>query len=248
MHKVYSDKNFYSKLEFDLRNSRHLVLIQSPFLAVRRINILRPLLEECVARGVKICVFTQQVEHRYFNQEEFEQKCSDLEYASQRLLSIGVHVNTLPGIHEKLVLVDEKVLWEGSLNPLSHSNTSERMTRWECDRKVREAAFQHNLTKCSSCLLSTPQGSIHEIIGNFICIRRKQLNITQKELSKMVRICQSDISRIEKGEYDCRLGTVTKILKALDLTWCPLPWYMIPAMDSRLESMGMINNSHQDAD
>lgn len=248
MHKIYSHKDFYSKLEFDLRNSRYLVLIQSPFLAVRRINSLRPLLEECVERGVKVCVFTQQIEHRYLSEKEFEQKCSELEHASQRLLSVGVHVNTLRGIHEKLVLIDESVLWEGSLNPLSHSNISERMTRWECHQKVREAAFQHNLDKCSSCLLTSPQGNIQKIVGNFICTRRKQLKITQEELSSMVRICQPDISRIEKGEYDCRVGTVTRILKALQLTLCPLPWYMIPAIDSKLESIGMINNSVLDAD
>jgi hypothetical protein len=41
----------------------------------------------------------------------------------------GVKVIHKAGMHEKLVFVDDQILWSGSLNPLSHSNTQEIMER-----------------------------------------------------------------------------------------------------------------------
>lgn len=242
MHTVYDHKNFYSKFESDLRNSRFLVLIQSPFMTVRRVNDLRPLFEECVARGVRICIFAQKIDNRFISKVEYEQRCSDLEHASQRLLTVGVHVNTVPKIHEKLVIVDEKIFWEGSLNPLSYRDTSERMTRWECHHKVREAAFRHNLHKCSTCDCSSAIEDFQKDIGLYIWKRRKELNLTQKKLSEIAIVGQSDISRIEKGEYDCRLSRVSKLLAAMNLRCRLLAWYTIPAIDSKLDSTGIENH------
>ncbi len=42
---------------------------------------------------------------------------------------MGRHVIHKRGMHEKLVFVDDEILWSGSLNPLSYSNTQEVMER-----------------------------------------------------------------------------------------------------------------------
>jgi hypothetical protein len=41
----------------------------------------------------------------------------------------GIHVVYKQRMHEKLVFIDKDILWEGSLNPLSFSNTREHMER-----------------------------------------------------------------------------------------------------------------------
>jgi transcriptional regulator with XRE-family HTH domain len=46
--------------------------------------------------------------------------------------------------------------------------------------------------------------------------RRRELNLTQKELAKMVGTHQSNISRIESGEHNVRLGTLIEIADALE--------------------------------
>ncbi len=46
--------------------------------------------------------------------------------------------------------------------------------------------------------------------------RRKELNLTQKELAAKVGTRQSSISRIESGEHNVRLSTLIEIAEALD--------------------------------
>ncbi len=46
--------------------------------------------------------------------------------------------------------------------------------------------------------------------------RRKELNITQRELADKTGTHQSSISRIESGEHDIRLSTLIEIAEALE--------------------------------
>lgn len=234
MYKVFDHESFYPKLELDLKDSRFLVVIQSPFMTTRRINNLRPILANCIARGVRVCVFAQKIDEQYSKAEGFEQRIDALEFASQRLLSIGVHVNLVKGIHEKLISVDENVLWEGSLNALSHRNTSERMTRWQSRNEVHSAVSKHKLDKCIECRQLSFEGDIKNVVGSLIYRRRLQLNLTQSDLSKMTKISQSTLSKIELGKFDCRLTTTSKLLKVLSLDCRLNPRFMTPVIDGLL--------------
>jgi ribosomal protein L37AE/L43A len=56
----------------------------------------------------------------------------------RRLKQIGVTFFVRPGMHEKVGIVDEKILWHGSLNILSHNSTKESMLRFESAELVNE--------------------------------------------------------------------------------------------------------------
>lgn len=47
---------------------------------------------------------------------------------------------------------------------------------------------------------------------------RKKRNLTQAELSAKIGIQQSDLSRMEKGEYRISLDTLFKILQVFEMT------------------------------
>jgi len=53
---------------------------------------------------------------------------------------------------------------------------------------------------------------IHSLIE-----RRNQLRISQTQLAKIVGTQQPAISRLEKGDYDTKIGTLFKVANALDL-------------------------------
>jgi len=54
-------------------------------------------------------------------------------------------------------------------------------------------------------------------IGGRLRRLRKERSLTQAELARQIGIQQSDLSRMEKGEYRVSLDNLVKILSALDL-------------------------------
>jgi len=55
------------------------------------------------------------------------------------------------------------------------------------------------------------------LVGSRIRALRKGRNLTQTELSEKIGVLQSDLSRMEKGEYKVGLDTLFKILAVFDL-------------------------------
>lgn len=56
-----------------------------------------------------------------------------------------------------------------------------------------------------------------QLVGSRIRELRKGRHLTQTELSEMIGVAQSDLSRMEKGEYKVGLDTLFKVLKVFDL-------------------------------
>lgn len=57
-----------------------------------------------------------------------------------------------------------------------------------------------------------------QLVGRKIRRLRKDRRLTQTELSSRIGIQQSDLSRMEKGEYRVSLDTLFKILAEFDVT------------------------------
>src|SRR5262244_789728 len=55
------------------------------------------------------------------------------------------------------------------------------------------------------------------LVGSRIRELRKGRHLTQTELSERIGIAQSDLSRMEQGEYKVGLDTLFKILQVFDL-------------------------------
>src|SRR5512147_1726585 len=65
----------------------------------------------------------------------------------------------------------------------------------------------------------SPQSSPRKVhlVGSRIRELRKGRHLTQTELSEKIGIAQSDLSRMEQGEYKVGLDTLFKILQVFDL-------------------------------
>jgi hypothetical protein len=127
-----SDQNFLDRFRADLDSSEEEVAILSPFLSKNRAIHYYPILMALTARGVKVDVYTKPQNEQ---PESLREPYWQVETA---LIQSGASVHTRSGMHEKVGIVDNRILWHGSLNILSHNNTRESMLRFESTDLVRE--------------------------------------------------------------------------------------------------------------
>ncbi len=120
---LFDNNTFYKAFERDLRRARKSVIIESPFITRRRMEHLLPLLMKLRHKGVRIVVNTRSPEE---HNEEYAIQAEDAVTAMQ---DIGIKVLYTVKHHRKLAIIDEEILWEGSLNILSQGDSCEVMRR-----------------------------------------------------------------------------------------------------------------------
>ncbi len=160
----FTERNFYRAFFSDLRRSVREIIIVSPYVTLTRTTTFLDLFREKLAAGVKIRVFTTPRRE----QEMFRNSAM----AVQALTDMGVIVTQRRGLHQKFAFIDRQVVWEGSLNILSHSgNTTEHMRRlcspkvceeliklhgWDCDceidLKAHRVLTEHKCSKCDNAM------------------------------------------------------------------------------------------------
>lgn len=152
------------------------------------------------------------------------------------LLSLDVDVCFRPKIHEKLVIIDECIFYDGSLNTLSQSETSERMNRWESREMVREAIAKHKLDTCDHCLaMRLGANNIDHLRLSFIQ-HRQALGLTKKDLASLSGVARSTIANFELGKSTINLITLDRLCAAMHLVVRSLPKFMIPSLDRQLQN------------
>lgn len=120
---LYDQEKFYHAFSRDLNRAHRRIVIESPFITMKRLNALLPTLQRLRRRGVDIIVNTKPF-------EEHEQLlCDQAMQAVGMLQNMGVTVLMTVGHHRKLAIIDDDILWEGSLNILSQNDSCEFMRR-----------------------------------------------------------------------------------------------------------------------
>ncbi len=123
---LYSERSFYKAFVKDLKKAKKSVIIESPFLTERRALQFSKILSKLNKRGVRIKLYTRMPSHH----------SKLLEIQAWKAISVlrysGVKVKLCSDLrHRKLAVIDEEVLWEGSMNILSQNRSCELMRRTE---------------------------------------------------------------------------------------------------------------------
>ena len=120
----FTDDEFLEHFRQDLSESIERVIILSPFLAPNRALSYYPVLHSLILRKVCVEIYAKPKSE----QPDILRKSYD--GIVGRLKQIGVYFNNRPAMHEKIGMIDNRILWHGSLNILSHNNTKESMLRF----------------------------------------------------------------------------------------------------------------------
>lgn len=120
---LFDQDTFYRQFIKDLNTAKNIIVIESPFITEKRLNLFIPIFRKLIKRGVCVIVNTKPIEdHNPLIQDQVLGAINNMQ-------NIGVEVLMTVGHHRKIAVIDREILWEGSLNILSQNDSCEIMRR-----------------------------------------------------------------------------------------------------------------------
>ncbi len=123
---LFGGRDFAHLFRRDIEAAKKSIVIYSGFITTRRAGQMGDVLRRKIGEGVRVrCVTRPPRRNGNIPEEEGRVALKSLE-------AIGSVIDLRNDIHEKVVLIDNRIAWFGSLNPLSHTmKTSELMARFD---------------------------------------------------------------------------------------------------------------------
>ncbi len=127
---LFKGRDFARICRHDMEKAEKSIIVFSAFITPERAAQMGDLFRARIQEGVKVRCVTRPPQRNGTMPEELGRS------ALAALEALGVAIDLRFDIHEKVVLIDNRIVWFGSLNPLSHTaRTSEIMARVD-DRGV----------------------------------------------------------------------------------------------------------------
>jgi superfamily II DNA or RNA helicase len=128
---IFDNNNFLSVYHNDMMNAMREAVIVSPFITRRRASQMLPNMAE-LARRASVVVVTRSA-NTYKDKDK-----SVLEETLASLQDAGVRILFKPNIHQKFAVIDQKIVWYGSINLLSYGSAQESIMRLESPNIAQE--------------------------------------------------------------------------------------------------------------
>lgn len=139
---LFNEKSFYRAFVSDMLNAEKEVIIYSPFASKFRTEFYKQTISKLRKRNIEVFVFTRPLdEYDSLMRPQIERMLELYEEMGVCIFFLGKY------IHEKAAIIDRKILWEGSLNILSHRAGNELMRRTKDENSAMQVISYLNLNK-----------------------------------------------------------------------------------------------------
>ena len=130
---LFDERSFYKSFISDLKHCQKQAIIESPFLTCRRSCEIASVMKKLLKRGVRVKVYTREPRHHSYRLRD------EAIRSIQILRESGIKVYVCSDYrHRKVAVLDNSILWEGSLNILSQRRSREVMRRIESPQLCRQ--------------------------------------------------------------------------------------------------------------
>lgn len=119
----FTGEGFYKAFDKDLKNVKSKVFLASPFTTAQGTERWMQTFRDLRAKDVEIIGFTKPV-----NEKDSATNSAEIHTG---LEGVFKELRPVSKMHEKLAVFDQRIVWLGSLNILSHKNSTEIMVRIE---------------------------------------------------------------------------------------------------------------------
>ncbi len=129
---IFDTSSFYPVYCADIENAHGNIFIISPFVLRRRIMNFREHLRRAIDMNIKVTIMTRPCED--FKEKDRPQLSDTLDV----LRNDGVNLLFKSGVHQKFAVIDDRIVWYGSVNLLSFGTSEETMMRLESSNIASE--------------------------------------------------------------------------------------------------------------
>ena len=129
---IFNKSSFLPVYTNDILNARRRIMIVSPYVSRRRTEQMLQYLQTAVSNNVPVIILTRPYED-YGDKDTFI-----LRQTLDALNSEGINLLFRANIHQKFAVIDERIVWYGSINLLSFGNAEESIMRLESSNIANE--------------------------------------------------------------------------------------------------------------
>ncbi|MBN2373632.1 hypothetical protein JXL19_07590 [bacterium] len=129
---IFDKDNFLPVFNQDIVVAKKEILIVSPFVRKRRAFQMMQQLKGSTGKDIRVIVVTRPKED--FTPKEHKA----LQRALDMLTTNGLSVVFKTNIHQKVAIMDQKIVWYGSINLLSYGSAQESIMRIESSNIANE--------------------------------------------------------------------------------------------------------------
>lgn len=131
---LFNEKTFYKRFLKDLSSCSSEVIIESPYITSLRMELFEQVFQRLLHKNIKIKIISREPSEHETEFYRYQATDEILKYSD-----MGIKFVLLKGFHHrKIAIIDKQILWEGSLNILSYSNSLEVMRRIEGGNYAKE--------------------------------------------------------------------------------------------------------------
>jgi len=140
---LFDEKTFHKQFLKDLEFCSSEVIIESPYITSARMETFDQVFQRLLHKKINIHIVTREPSEHESELFRYQATNEILKYSD-----MGIKFVLLNGFHHrKLSLIDKKMLWEGSLNILSQTNSLEIMRRIDDAKESRSMMDFLNYSK-----------------------------------------------------------------------------------------------------
>jgi superfamily II DNA or RNA helicase len=120
---IFDSNNFLTVFNHDISSAKSEMVIVSPYITKRRLHQMLNIFSSGINNGAKLVIITRpESDYR-------EKDRPSLREMSRDIRNTGADLIFKSDIHQKFAVVDQRIVWYGSINLLSFGNSEESIMR-----------------------------------------------------------------------------------------------------------------------
>jgi superfamily II DNA or RNA helicase len=119
---IYDCDTFVSAIRNDFTEAKKEILITSPYIRKKQLNIVLDWLKEPIRTGISITVITRPIES--YREQEYTRKCIEI-------LQSELTVIQKPDIYQRFIIIDNRLVWYGNISLFDFGNPDDTTIRLE---------------------------------------------------------------------------------------------------------------------